>query len=383
MIIGVDARVLMDKNYSGVSEYAANLLAALLDMDEMNEYRLYYNSWHDLSARFKAWERPNVKIIKTNYPNKVFNYVLQKICKYPKLDRLVGGCDTFFSPHLNFSRLSAGQKSILTVHDLSFLRYPEFFSGRKNFWHRTLGLKSLLNSFSHLVAVSTSTRADLVELLQVDPEKVTIIHSGINKPNLNFENNLATTYLKQIGINEPYILYLGNLEPRKNIDGLIEAYNIYRATNPNRHDCLVLAGAVAWKTKSILEAYRNSPYKSDIKITGYITEQQKTYLYVRAGLFVYPSFYEGFGFPPLEAMSYGVPVVCSNVSSLPEIVAGAALTIDPYNIASLAEAMSQMIESPELLSQFTRVGKEQAAKFDWQETAKVYLSLFESLFKHP
>ncbi|MCX6797959.1 MAG: glycosyltransferase, partial [Candidatus Falkowbacteria bacterium] len=221
MIVGVDARVLMDKNYSGVSEYAASLLAALLEIDSDNEYRLFYNSWHNLSARFKIWERPNVKIIKTSYPNKIFNYVLQKIFKYPKLDQVINGCDLFFSPHLNFSELSSATKKILVVHDLSFLRYPEFFSARKNIWHKALAVKSLIGVYDIIVAVSESTKSDLIELIGLDPEKIKVIYSGIDRPNLNINLAAADQFLKIKNIKTPYILYLGNLEPRKNIDGLI------------------------------------------------------------------------------------------------------------------------------------------------------------------
>ncbi len=145
MKIGVDIRVLMDEYYSGVSLYAANLLTAITAQDQANEYKLFYNSWNDLSERMDRWQQKNAIIVGSRIPNKIFNYFGQKIFHSPKIDQLIGGVDIFWSPHFNFTCLSAKPKKIITVHDLSFWRYPEFFSFRKNFWHRSLDVKKNLD----------------------------------------------------------------------------------------------------------------------------------------------------------------------------------------------------------------------------------------------
>ena len=256
MKIGVDIRVLMDKQYSGVSEYTANLLAALLRLDKDDKYRLFYNSWHDISDRLAPWSKDNSLVRATGWPNKVFNYLLQKTLRYPKIDKLLGGVDVFWSPHFNFTCLSSGPgspKKVLTVHDLSFLRYPEYFSGRKNFWHRALEVKKTIKEADLIVAVSENTKLDIIELIGVAAEKITVIYSGSNVSGEPVATEICQTVKKKFGISEHFILYVGNIEPRKNIIGLIEAFNIIKSSKKYYAQSLelVLAGASGWKNKKI------------------------------------------------------------------------------------------------------------------------------------
>jgi len=160
MKIGIDIRTLLDARPSGVSEYVLNLLKEMFKLDTANEYRLFYNCFGDC-PNLPEFKQANVKLIKYNYPNKVLNYLLFKIFNYPKLDKDLA-VDVFFMPHLNFIGLSVGAKSLLTVHDLSFLKYPEFFSARKNFWHRLVKAKKLLKRFSLVIAVSENTKRDIM-----------------------------------------------------------------------------------------------------------------------------------------------------------------------------------------------------------------------------
>ncbi|MFA5155707.1 MAG: glycosyltransferase family 1 protein [Patescibacteria group bacterium] len=396
MKIGVDIRVLMDQYYSGVSEYTANLLAAILRRDQENEYRLFYNSFHNLDERFRPWQNERAKVIGTHWPNKIFNYLLQKSLAWPKLDRLLGGVDLFWSPHFNFSRFSsgpAGPKTILTVHDLSFLRYPEFFSGRKNLWHRALGVSGILRQTDRIVAVSENTKNDIRELAGVPDDKVKVIYSGNNLAKREVGAEEAREFLvkhKLIGAQalkpEPgrFILYLGNIEPRKNIAGLIQAFNILRGKerHPGSSDLrLILAGADGWKNRRIYAAWRNSPYRDDIRFLGYISKKEKEILYSLASVFAYPSYYEGFGFPPLEAMTYGLPVVCSNVSSLPEVVGEAAITINPDQPAEIAEALGLILSDEALRQHLIVAGYERAKRFSWERAADQYLEIFRNLYE--
>ena len=396
MKIGVDIRVLMDEYYSGVSEYAANLLAAILRRDKNNEYKLFYNSWHDLSGRLGSWNGPNSKIISTAWPNKLFNYLLQKTLHYPKIDRVLGGVNVFWSPHFNFSSLSrssSGLKKIVTVHDLSFLRYPEFFSLRKNCWHKALGVKKILRCADHIVAVSRNTKNDIVELTGVNPDKVSVIYSGNNIVKREVAQSEKTNFLKPLGLWDedggakpaPFILYLGNIEPRKNICGLIAAFNQLKndklvvARFPNLK--LVLAGAGGWKNEQIYSDYENSPYKNDIKFLGYISRQDKDILYSTAQAFAYPSYYEGFGFPPLEALTYGLPVVCSNVSSLPEVVGDAALLINPFKISEIATGLKLILTDENIRARLIKKGNERVNLFSWEKAAEEYLELFKDVYE--
>jgi len=383
MKVGIDIRVLMDKYYSGISEYTANLLMAILKLDQDNEYRLFYNSHQDISARLDKWNGKNSQVIGLRYPNKIFNYCLQKILAYPRLDKVLGGVDVFWSPHFNFTRLSgseSGLKKIITVHDLSFLRYPQFFSRRKNFWHKLLGVKKTLREADKIVAVSENTKHDIMELAGLSADEISVIYAGNNIAKKERSADEIRACLDKFKIKGSFILYVGNIEPRKNISGLIKAYNQLRDRG---HDIsLVLAGAPGWKNSQIYRDWHRSPYKDGIKFLGYISGEEKEILYSRAAVFAYPSFYEGFGFPPLEAMVYGLPVVCSNVSSLPEIVADAGLTVNPDKPAEISEAIAQILSDDKLRARLIAAGYRRAQFFSWDKAAREYLTLFQELYEN-
>lgn len=393
MKIGVDIRVLMDEKYSGVSEYAANLLAAILRLTESqdDEYKLFYNSRRDLSARLNSWNASNAKVVATSFSNKLFNYCFQKFFSYPKIDKIIGGCDVFFSPHFNFSSFSSGSgspKKIITVHDLSFLRYPEFFSWRKNIWHKLLNVKKIIRDADHIIAVSKSTKDDIIELVGIDEDKVSVIHSGLNFGIKEVNNFEAENFFLKKDLSflqsSPYILYLGNIEPRKNIVNLIKAYEIMRhklieINTLNSYPKLVLAGQKGWKHKAIFRAWKTSPYKEDIIFTGYVSEEEKNILYRFASVFAYPSFYEGFGFPPLEAMAHGLPCLTSNVSSLPEVVGDAALMIDPNKPEEIAFALEELFRDEKLRQVLKERSLQQVKIFSWEKAAREYVKIFKKL----
>jgi glycosyltransferase involved in cell wall biosynthesis len=382
MKIGIDIRTLMDRHYSGVSEYVFNLVNNLLDIDLENEYFLFYNSAHDISGRIPNFSSPRVKVVYTRYPNKIFNYFLQKLFKQPKIDEILGGVDIFLSPHINFLALSDYCQKVLTVHDLSYLRHPEFFSRRKNFWHSSIDVKKMVKKFDKIVAVSENTKNDLMELAETQHEKVKVIYAGVPsdyRP-LPINDSLVKAVKEKHDLPEKFILYLGNIEPRKNISGLIKAYNNLRRDNLELKDVkLIVAGATGWKIDDTFSELQASPYYNDIKFLGYIDREDKPALYNLATVFIYPSFYEGFGFPPLEAMACGLPVITSNISSLPEIVGNAALTVDPYNISALSQALKEVITNLPLHDELVEQGIIRASAFNWRQTAQNYLEIFKEL----
>lgn len=382
MRIGVDIRVLMDKHYSGISEYTAKLLDALLRVGKDDQWRLFYNSWEDISSQMAVWGRENSVIKASRWPNKVFNYLLQKGSNYPKIDRYLGGVEVFWSPHFNFTSLSsrpAGPKRVITVHDLSFLRYPKYFSLRKNIWHRALGVIKTIKEADVIVAVSENTKLDIMELAGIPEERIKVIYSGNNVSGETVSTDVCQEAKKKFGIGNRFILYVGNIEPRKNIAGLIKAFNIIKETAEasNRNLELVLAGASGWKNKEIYAAWTNSPYKDSIKFIGYVSRLEKEALYSSASVFAYPSFYEGFGFPPLEAMAFGLPVVCSNVSSLPEVVGKAAVLVNPFKPEEIAFGISEILKDDLLRADLISKGRERARQFSWDKAAAEYLNVFK------
>ncbi len=375
MKIGIDARVLLDKNYSGVANFTFYLLKNLLKIDKSNTYSFFYNSFKSLELPILSDNK--IEIIKTSYPNKLFNYFFQKIFNFPKLDKVIGQSDVFYSPHINFSSFSNKTKSVITIHDLSFLHYPEFFSFRKNLWHQAINIKKSINKYNKIVAVSQNTKNDIIELLKVPEKKIEVIYPGLPDYPKN-DKEWPDDYLKtEYGINSDYILYFGTIEPRKNISGLISAYNLLRDKGLN---CLlVLVGAWGWKTKEVKNKWQSSKYKDDIKFIGYISDELKPLFYKQATVLAYPSFYEGFGFPPLEAMYFNLPVVAGNVSSLPEILGDSAILVNPDKPQDLAEALEMVLKDENLRNKMKVLGQKRISKFSWSDTAQKYLNLFNKL----
>lgn len=393
MIIGIDIRPLMDEYYSGVSEYTFRLLTAIFAQDKRNNYRLFYNSYHDVSARIPKFNFPNVTIVKFSYPNKILNYLLFKIFRWPKLDEKLAA-DVFFMPNFNFFACRRQCPKVITVHDLSFLRYPHYFSRRHNFWQRSINIKKILRQSSRIIAVSRSTSKDIQELCRISPKKILTIYPGVSakyRP-VDLQEPYVEEVKRKYQLPKKFILFLGTIEPRKNLEGIIEAYEQFRenqraelvhwegqAEIGDETISLVIAGRAGWGYASVYECARQGKYCRDIIFTGYINDEDKLYLYNLAVFFIYPSFYEGFGFPPLEAAACGTPTIVSNVSSLPEIMGNASILVNPFDISELAQAMANLAYDKNLRANLSQAGLERAKQFSWEKCAREMIEVFESL----
>ena len=377
----------MDKHYSGVSEYTYNLIREIFKHDRKNNYKLFYNSGRDISKAIPEFNYPNVEVVNLRYPNKIFNYVMQKSLRYPKIDQVLG-VDLFFMPHINFISLSANCKKLITVHDLSFLRYREFFSFRKNFWHKFVNVKELLNRFDTIIAVSENTKRDIIELTNINESKIKVIYSGIKsefRPLTREDDKLAPAK-KKYNLPDKFILYLGTVEPRKNVSGIIKAFSrvkdSLKSEDEYRELKLVIAGARGWKSKSIFKDAGDSKYKDDIIFLGYVNRDDKISLYNLAALFVYVSFYEGFGFPPLEAMACGCPTIAGATSSLFEIAQNGALTVNPHNITEITNAVIELLKNSKFKDLLISKGIKASNKFKWENSVKKYLDIFNDYPKN-
>ena len=283
------------------------------------------------------------------------------------------GADVVFSPHFNVLGAGKRAKRVITFHDLSFIHHPDFFSRRQHLWHKLQDYKKRALQADRVIAVSDFTKNDLIRTLGVSPEKTRTIYSGVSdsfKP-LPAADGALQDFLTKKGIaSAPYLLYLGTIEPRKNIIAVIRAFNEIKSDSRLSDRKLVLAGGRGWLYKEVLETAENSPYKDDILFFGKVAPEERKFLYNGAEVFVYPSFFEGFGFPPLEAMACGTPVVVSNRSSFPEIIGDSAPMIDPWR----ADELSAMIKSVLLDGDFRRAlvaaGLRRAAEFNWKKTAR-------------
>ena len=381
MNITIDIRCLMHPNYSGVSEYAFNLLANLFKLDQHNQYQLFYNSHQDVTGNLPRFNYPNVKFFGFKYSNKLFNLGL-KLLHYPKIDKLLPQADIFFMPNLNFISLGAGSKKIITIHDLSFELFPQFFSIKRQLWHKFIRPKKLIAFFDKIIAVSANTKNDLIDLYQLPGNKIKVIHSGIDQNLYRPIDKSNPKFLEikaKYQLPESFILFLGTLEPRKNVTGIIEAFNLLKNNCPQFADLhLLIAGAKGWNYKKIFELAAKSPFTKQIFYLDYIQRQDKPYLYNLALLFIFPSFYEGFGFPALEAQACGLPVIASSNSSFPEILGASAFLVNPDHIEELASSLNQILSNQEFKQDLVNKGFENAKRFSWDKCAQKTLDYLTS-----
>jgi glycosyltransferase involved in cell wall biosynthesis len=373
MNIAIDIRCLMSPNYSGVAQYTYNLLNQLFTLDKENHYKLFYNSSQNVTANLPKFDFPNVEFYGFKYPNKLLNAAFLFL-NYPEIEQMVKGSDLFFIPNPNFCALSGQNTKVITVHDLSFELYPQFFSLKQRLWHKAIRARQLITGSQKIITVSNSTKNDLIKLYGIEPDKIKVIYSGINH-DLYRVLDKSDFKFKQISekynLPENFIFYLGTIEPRKNIEGIIEAFDLAKTKNPelaNTH--LVIAGDNGWKFKNVFTTAAKSPYADQIHFIGYVPENHKTYLYNLAKLFIFPSFYEGFGLPVLEAQACGTPVITSLNSSFPEIVADSAILINPDNLTEISRAIIQILTIPELKQSLIQKGLINSQRFSWQKSAQ-------------
>jgi len=378
MTVGIDIRVLTRGTRTGVEEYTINLLSRLLRLDEDIDFKLFFNAYHKALLAHEWLSLPNVRLHEFRIPNRLF-FVSARYLNYPKIDKMLGGADIFFNPHFFNAPLTFQCQKAMTFHDLSFEWHPEHFSWRKRLWQKLLmNTKKEAAKSEKIIAVSESTKQDLINLYKIPENKIRVIYSGVGEEFRQIGDK-TPDIIKKYHLPEKFILYLGTIEPRKNIGGLIKAFEVMKDKNKNWDEVhLVIAGSPGWLCDHIYKAGRRSKYADKIIFTGFVEPYDKVYLYNLASLFVYPSFFEGFGFPPLEAMACGVPTITSNTSSLPEIVADSGLMVDPYDIDELAWTMEQVLADENLAQELTKRGMERAKIFSWDKCAKETLNFLIS-----
>jgi len=375
MKIGIDIRTLMDEYYTGVSEYTINLVKALLRVDEKNDYVLYYNSFFNIEKRIPKFESHKVKVIRKKYPNKILNYGLFKVFDWPKLDNVLN-CDLLFLPHINFASKTKKSMGVLTIHDLSFLRYGEFFSLRKNFWHWIINVKELVALFDYVIAISENTKRDIIELLGVPENKIKVIYSCVD------DSMRQVKYRSKISLPKNFFLCLGTMEPRKNLEVVIEAYVLIRKKSKKYDNYkLVIAGSNGWRSAYLYEMIKKTGFEKDIIILGYVDIFLRNELYKKAVMLIFPSIYEGFGFPPLEAALVGTPVITSNTTSMPEILGKNAFLVDPLRVNEVALLIQKILTNINYSKDNTKKINQEIKTYKWDDVALEYVKIFEKNIK--
>ena len=349
MKICIDIRPTIKKT-TGIGKYTLHLINALAEVDSKNNYYLY--------------SRKKILDFKKRLPGLPGANFSHRVDYFKRgVDATLSDIDVLHTSSYDLDRPKKA-KYIVTVHDVIIKAYPHGHS-EKTIKEIDEKLKRVLGEADALVADSHSTKKDLMKFYGVSESRISVIYPGVN----------VAGDKRRAMSDENYILFVGTLEPRKNIDGLIKAFNWLKKEQGVNHK-LYIVGMKGWMFEDIFKEYEKSEYKKDIIFKGYVSERELSALYQNASLFVYPSFYEGFGFPIVEAFSYGVPVVTSKISSCGEIAGDGALLIDPSNSKEIGEAMAKLIADKNLREQLARRGLERAKQFTWRNTANEFVKLF-------
>lgn len=371
MRIGINGRFLAAKR-TGVQRAAYNLIRTLVETDSTNEYILFTA---EDQVNNPDWQRPNVKVVPSRLrEGESFRNHIWEQFTLPRLARR-HQVDILHSP-ANLAPLFYQGRSIVHIHDLCFVVNPQWYS----FSFRTLYnlvIPRVARRATRVITNSNNSRNDLLQFCDLSADRVSRIYWAVD--DLFFEGSPTPTPTTDPSWQlRDYILCVGTLEPRKNIGTLLEAYERMRDRQPHLKTKLVLIGSESPVFAEV--RLRVKKYKEDIVFKGFVNDHMLRDFYRNASLLVYPSLYEGFGLPPLEAMASGVPVVTTMTSSLPEVVGDAALMVNPHDIEQLAETMARVLLSQELKTELRERGLVQVAKFNWERVARNTLAVYHEVY---
>lgn len=268
-----------------------------------------------------------------------------------------------------------GAASVVTVHDVAMFLLPETFGQRRATYKRA-ATRRALRTASRVIAVSGTTRDQVVELFGVDPARVSVVHLGVDDRFRSVGADAVREARRQIGLPDAYLLYVGRLEPRKNLPTLLRAYGEAR----RRHGVtapLVLAGASSWLSDDLPAAASQAGVTEDVRMLGHVPDALLPGLVTGARALVYPSRYEGFGLPVLEAMAAGTPVLASTAPALVEVAGGAALLVDPDDVDGLADGVAAVTDDEDVRAQLVQAGRARAGQFTWHATAFATVDVYE------
>jgi len=371
MKIGVDIRALNTDKLTGVGKYIFNYLDNILQLDKDNQY-YFFNSGFKKPAQNFSFTTNNFTIKNLNVSNKILNWRLLTRLG-PKLDSVFEDkLDLFWLPNINFCQFGS-TPLILTIHDLSFIHDRRFFSPKSRLWHYLTRVGALIQRADKIVAVSEHTKGDVINFFDVDSSKIVVINPGLET--VAMDKDKARSLVAKFALPQKYFIYVGTLEPRKNINSIIAAFDIYHKDYSDT--ALVIVGGQGYKSADLLKIINKRPY---IKYLAYLDSPIKEALYYLSQGLIWPSFYEGFGFPPLEALACGVPVIASYRTSLPEVLKNQAIYVDPYNISDIYQALKQLTIDDKLGATL----KESLPTYEmpkWPSQAQEIIALFNSFKK--
>lgn len=380
--IGLDISSLINHGQDiGAGRYILNLARGLLSIDKKNEYILFgtYSSsdYLDIACNLKTeFTDANISFKFTRAGRKVLK--LHERLRFPPIELLGFKADIFhcmdylIPPTLN-------KNIVLTIHDLAFMRYPEFnFDWFIKKYSRLVRKNARISS--KILAPSQSTADDIQRYFEIEKGKINMIHLAAGPAFKKLSSGESDRKVpEKFNIGGPYLLSVGTIEPRKDFVTLIKAFNLARKNHPDFKYKLAIAGRTGWKSEATYSERDASPYKEDIIFTGRTTDSELIQLYNQADIFVFTSLFEGFGFPPLEAMGCGLPVICSDSSSIKEVVGNAGILLKPGDVSGFSKNIVRVCRNKDLRKKLSADSVKRAGDFSWEETARKTLSVYRSV----
>lgn len=367
MRIAIDARPSQGA-FTGDATYSRGYISGIMELDSSDEYYLYYMA---------KLANPEV-IEKANIHQKVLsasNWRIWSTIAFPAAVKK----DYIDIAHVQYSIPPfVSSKIVTSVHDVSFKRHPEFFTPKDRFI-LDMGMRLACKKADMVFALSEYTKSEICSLYPIDEDRVRVVYPGIDSifaPRDKDESRMVVE--TRYNIHDPFILSVGVIQPRKNLPRLLEAFAICKKDATFRHK-LVIVGKYGWMADDISKRINELNIADDIVLTGYVPYDDLPYLYSAADIFVYPSVYEGFGLPPLEAMACGTPAITGDRTSLPEVVGDAGITVNPDSAEEFAAAIIEVLRNQSLQSELRKRGLVQAARFSWAKMAKQVNDLYHEI----
>ncbi len=374
MRIGIDYTAAVNQG-AGIGRYARQMTRALLELDRENEYVLFVPTASPEASRASESAivgQANVSLARLPVSERALVALWHRLRVPVPVELFSGRLDVFHSPDFALAPVLRA-RTLVTVHDLSFRRVPECFKSALLSYLNRVVPRSVARA-DIVLADSESTRNDAIELLRLAPERVFVVYAGVDSRFRRVtDQGLLEDVRSRYSLPGRFVLSVGTLQPRKNYVRLIEAFSRLSGVEDVS---LVISGARGWLYEEIYRRVEELGLSSRVLFPGYVAEADLPALYSLSEVFAFPSLYEGFGLPPLEAMACGTPVVVSRASSLPEVVGNAGCLVDPLSVEEIAGTLQALLDSPARRADLAEQGVAQAARFTWSEAARVLLGLY-------
>jgi len=369
MHISIDVRMI---NKTGIGRYVRNLIFNLTKIDKDNHYTLFFNKTQQKNY-IDIWRNDNFK--KKFIGSSIFT--IKEQIEFP-FHLILENIDVFHSPHFVLPLLYPS-KSVVTIHDLTPIIFPEELTSKKaRIYYRGM-LFLAIKKANKIIAVSNYTKKDIVNIFGISPGKIEVVYEGVNDCYRPIKDKRILDHIKKkFGIDREFLLYVGLSKPHKNLVRLIKAFKILRK-NIRLDLKLVIAGKIDPRYPEVRKIVDKLGLREDVIFTDFVSDQDLVLLYNAAKAFVFPSLYEGFGLPPLEAMACGTPVVSSKVASLAEVLGDAAVVFHPLDIHDMADKVYQVVSDENLRKQLSEKGIRWVKRFSWEKCARETLKIYEKV----